>query len=103
VAIVAQQNTIDNHSHLDLLFGCAQQNHTGFNSMYVCLCHGVTDSAIRAAVNNGADTFMQVSFSTGCATQCGSCAKQVRSLLKQCLEARDSQDTRPVLHIISAA
>lgn len=49
--------------------------------MYICLCHGVTDSAIREAVNNGVRTFRELSFSTGCGLQCGSCAAQARALL----------------------
>jgi bacterioferritin-associated ferredoxin len=71
--------------------------------MYICLCHGVSDSAIRAAVNNGARTFRQLGFMTGCGTQCGSCAVEARSLLKECLESRDSPATQPLLQVFNAA
>jgi bacterioferritin-associated ferredoxin len=71
--------------------------------MYICLCHGVSDSAIRVAVNNGARTFRQLSFMTGCGTQCGSCAVQAKSLLKECLESQDSPATRPLLQVFNAA
>ncbi|MDR5905187.1 (2Fe-2S)-binding protein [Franzmannia qiaohouensis] len=42
--------------------------------MYVCLCNGVTDKAIREAVDGGARSWREVRESTGCATQCGKCA-----------------------------
>ncbi len=71
--------------------------------MYICLCHGVSDSAIRAAVDNGAQTFKQLSFMTGCGTQCGACAVEAKSLLKECLKSQDSRATRPLLQVFNAA
>jgi len=71
--------------------------------VYICLCHGITESAIRSAVKEGANTFRQLSFMTGCGTQCGSCAPQARILLQQCQEFRGSQETQPLLHVVSAA
>ena len=54
--------------------------------MYICVCHAVSDSAIRAAVRNGATNFRELSFQTGCGTQCGSCVKQAREIMDQTLE-----------------
>ena len=76
--------------------------------MYICLCHGVTESAIRAAVHDGARTFRQLSFMTGCGTQCGSCAEQAQALLEKCLESPQSQkqsalNQPPLLRMNSAA
>ena len=71
--------------------------------MYICLCHGVTESAIRDAVDNGARTFRQLSFATGCGTQCGSCAREARSLLEKQLETVDSFETQPLFEAFSAA
>jgi len=71
--------------------------------MYICLCHGVSDSAIRVAVNNGAQTYRQLSFMTGCGTQCGSCVLEAKSLLKECLKSNDSRETEPLLEVFSAA
>jgi len=71
--------------------------------MYVCLCHGVTESAIRAAVDEGARTFRQLSFATGCGTQCGSCGVTARALLKECLETKDSLEPTSPFHAIHAA
>jgi bacterioferritin-associated ferredoxin len=71
--------------------------------MYICLCHGVTKSAIRAAASAGARTFRQLSFATGCGTQCGSCAAQAQTLLEECLELQESRNQPPLLQINSAA
>jgi bacterioferritin-associated ferredoxin len=76
--------------------------------MYICLCHGVTESAIRAAANEGARTFRQLSFMTGCGTQCGSCAEQAQALLAECLaspqsQTQPAQNQQPVLRINCAA
>ncbi len=71
--------------------------------MYICLCHGVTDSAIRTAVRNGARSYGQLSFMTGCGTQCGSCAAEAKSLLKESLEARELREIETPLQLFSAA
>ena len=70
--------------------------------MYICLCHGITESAIRAAATGGARTFRQLSFMTGCGTQCGSCAEQAQTLLEECLEPQELRN-QPPLHGISCA
>jgi bacterioferritin-associated ferredoxin len=54
-------------------------------AMYVCVCHAVTDSAIRQAVDNGVNTFRDLSFRTGCGTQCGSCVKLAREVMDEAL------------------
>lgn len=41
--------------------------------MYVCLCHGVTDRAIRQAVREGVSDFDGLQKATGVATCCGGC------------------------------
>lgn len=41
--------------------------------MYVCLCHGVTERAIRQAVQAGTGSFDQLQADTGVATCCGAC------------------------------
>jgi bacterioferritin-associated ferredoxin len=76
--------------------------------MYICLCHGVTESAIRAAAEGGARTYRQLSFMTGCGTQCGSCAEQAQTLLAECLQSPQSQqqpaqNQPPLLRINCAA
>ena len=53
--------------------------------MYICICHAVTDSAIREAVNDGVTSFRHLSFETGCGTQCGSCVPQARQIMDETL------------------
>ena len=48
--------------------------------MYVCICHGVTDSQIEAAIDDGATTMRMISEELNVGNQCGqccSCAKKV--------------------------
>jgi bacterioferritin-associated ferredoxin len=51
--------------------------------MYVCICHAVTDSDIRQAGAEGASSFRELSFRTGCGTQCGSCADLAREVMEE--------------------
>ncbi len=39
--------------------------------MYVCLCKGITDTQIRAAVADGASSLREVHNTLGLASQCG--------------------------------
>ena len=48
--------------------------------MYVCLCRGVTDTQIRAAVCEGTITVRGLRKQLGCTAQCGKCKPQVREL-----------------------
>ncbi|MBI3145644.1 MAG: bacterioferritin-associated ferredoxin [Pseudogulbenkiania sp.] len=53
--------------------------------MYVCLCHGVTDTQIREAVVEGATRLRDVSQQLGVATDCGRCACCAHQLIKDTL------------------
>ena len=66
------------------------------NAMYICLCHAVTERSILEAVDRGVSTYRELSFSTGCGTQCGSCARAARQLFEQALSERN-QIPLPVL------
>jgi len=57
--------------------------------MYVCLCKGVSDKAIRQAVAEGARNWRDVREQTGCATQCGKCACMGKTIARDAME----QDT----------
>lgn len=50
--------------------------------MYVCLCRGVTDHQIRAAVENGAQSVRAVRDQLGVMTQCGKCACLTREIVQ---------------------
>jgi len=54
--------------------------------MYVCLCKGVSDQAIRQAVAEGARSWRDVREQTGCATQCGKCACMGKTIARDAME-----------------
>ncbi len=51
--------------------------------MYICVCKGVTDSAIREAVNNGAERMRDLKNCLGVTEQCGVCACHAKEVLEQ--------------------
>ena len=53
--------------------------------MYVCLCKGITDSQIRAAIEDGASSFKEVRNTLGVASQCGKCGILTREILRESL------------------
>lgn len=52
--------------------------------MYVCLCKGITDRQIKAAIDNGANSVGQLRKCLGVASQCGKCMVSARELLQEC-------------------
>jgi len=70
--------------------------------MYICICHAVTDSAIHTVVNDGASSFRDISFATGCGTQCGSCVAQVREVMNEALADQGSTASREQLRVVSS-
>jgi len=71
--------------------------------MYICVCNAVTESAIRKAVERGASNFNELSFATGCGTQCGSCVPMAREVMDEAL-AKTGKDRAAVsLHLVSAS
>ncbi|MGB9429535.1 MAG: (2Fe-2S)-binding protein [Gammaproteobacteria bacterium] len=72
--------------------------------MFVCVCHAVTESQIRRAVDEGAAGLADLGARLGVAIHCGCCAEQaVSALQKRLLEIASSQpltgstDIRPAL------
>jgi bacterioferritin-associated ferredoxin len=49
--------------------------------MYVCVCHAVTDRAIRAAAQSGACSLAELAQTLRVATGCGKCASLAQDLL----------------------
>lgn len=70
-------------------------------TMYICLCHGVNEATIREAVRNGSRTIRELSFQTGCGTQCGSCVSQVQALLVETLRTEHATSNIPFLQIVA--
>ena len=55
-------------------------------AMYICLCNGITERAVRAAGDAGARTLSDLTAMTGCAATCGSCADVAMQVLESHLE-----------------
>jgi bacterioferritin-associated ferredoxin len=53
--------------------------------MYVCLCKGITDTQIRAAVQDGASSLRDIRTTLGVASQCGKCGILTRQILRESL------------------
>ena len=54
--------------------------------MYICICKGVTDTAIREAVCQGdADRMRDLKACLGVSEQCGICAAHAQEILEQAL------------------
>ena len=51
--------------------------------MYVCICNGITDKQIRAAVDRGVASLQELQDELGVASQCGSCAEHALSMLRE--------------------
>lgn len=50
--------------------------------MYVCICNGIKEKDVRAAVNSGADTVSRVFKSQGCKPECGNCIGCMRDIME---------------------
>ena len=61
---------------------------TEYHSMYICICHEVTDRHIRKAVSEGAATLRDLRTGLGVASQCGKCGVHARIALQQALAER---------------
>jgi bacterioferritin-associated ferredoxin len=53
--------------------------------MYVCICKGITDTQIRAAVEDGASSLREVHSALGVASQCGKCGIIARDIVRDSL------------------
>jgi bacterioferritin-associated ferredoxin len=51
--------------------------------MYVCLCNGVTERDVRAAVEAGAETVDEVAYCTGAGKGCGTCVRTIAAMIGQ--------------------
>lgn len=56
--------------------------------MYVCICKGVTERALREAIYQGADRMRDLKACLGVTEQCGLCACHVKQVLDQTLEQK---------------
>ena len=56
--------------------------------MYVCVCHGVTDSQIRRAAEDGCRDVHELTMRSGAGSNCGSCLDLAAEILAQAHEAK---------------
>jgi bacterioferritin-associated ferredoxin len=59
-------------------------------SMYVCLCHGISEKRLQQAIVEGARSFEQLQSCTGVATCCGACEPCAREMLGTQQQTLDS-------------
>lgn len=57
--------------------------------MYVCICNGVTDHAIREAAQAGCRSVAELTMRTGAGATCGSCLDLAAELLEQARALRE--------------
>ena len=67
--------------------------------MYVCLCKGITDTQIRAAVEDGANSLREVRNTLGVASQCGKCGILTREIVRETL--MDSNEEQQLFYAVS--
>lgn len=53
--------------------------------MYVCVCKGITDRQIKAAIDDGANSLRSLRKALGVASQCGKCSVMTREILDEAL------------------
>lgn len=58
--------------------------------MFVCLCEGVSDRAIVAAITAGAHTVDELGDACGAGTVCGGCVHYLEEMLETVLESSDA-------------
>jgi len=63
--------------------------------MYICVCKGVTDTAIREAVHRGADPMRDLKTCLGVSEQCGICACHAKEVLEKALMQRTVAQHHP--------
>ncbi len=56
--------------------------------MYICVCHAVTDSQIRKAVDEGATTLPELQCQLPVASCCGRCEDSAREVIEEHLVMR---------------
>jgi len=56
--------------------------------MYICVCHGVTESQIRDEVLSGAESLCDLSAKLGVATCCGTCSRAAEQVIQETCHAR---------------
>lgn len=56
--------------------------------MYVCVCHGVTESQVRRAADEGCRDVHELTMRTGAGSNCGSCLPLAAQILAESAASR---------------
>lgn len=72
--------------------------------MIVCICHNVSESKIRQAIDTGITSMYQLRDRLGVGTCCGKCHSCAKTVLRECLEegARDEASAMTFPGVITA-
>ncbi len=60
--------------------------------MYLCLCNGLSDTRVAAAIRQGARRPHDVYAGCGCRAQCGACTASILGALRGAAEPATKQD-----------
>ncbi len=52
-------------------------------AMFVCVCHAVTDSKVREAIEGGASTRAEVTRACGAGGDCGACHGHIEDMIEE--------------------
>ncbi len=60
--------------------------------MYICICHGITDTTIENAIDNGAETMKMLANELNIGSQCGNCCNCAKKVLnKKLMQISEAQ------------
>lgn len=51
--------------------------------MYICICHGISDSTIRRAMDDGARHYRDIAANLGAGDCCGQCVRDVKDIIRE--------------------
>jgi bacterioferritin-associated ferredoxin len=61
--------------------------------MIVCVCHNVSDRAIRAAMDAGATSLSEIRTQLNVGACCGKCLPSAKTLVRECREESSTRFT----------
>ena len=71
--------------------------------MIVCICHNVTDSQIKTAIQQGLNSMPLLSENLSIGTSCGKCKSCTKEILRDCLPHGRQDSSYQPLHFHALA